>query len=142
MRSCICCLLLLSAVLLLIIQYKMKILELDSWRIRSLMNAGAAIAICLIFGVFIDLKSINTFLAYLGQYSGTIFLIHTFIYRVYPEIVFISQIALINYGILVIDSLLLSILIKYIKKWIFYDTVIDSLFNKITDKVTSLSSAS
>ena len=142
MRVCICCLLLLSAVLFLTLQYRMKVMESDSWRIRSLLNAGAAIAVCLTFGVFIDLKPINTFLAYLGQYCGTMFLIHTFIYSIYPGIVYISKIAILNYVILVIECLLLSILIKYIKKWIHYDTLMDSLFNRITNRITPISSAS
>ena len=134
-RIFICCLLLLSATLLLIFQYRMQILQLDSWRVRSLMNAGAAIAICLTFGVFINLKYLNIFLAYLGQYSGTMYLIHALLYGNYPKIVYISQIAFVDYGILVIESLLCSILIKYIKKWIRYDLLMDSLFKRITRRI-------
>ena len=129
-RSIVCIALLLTTLLLRF--FRFKLIGVDQWRICGAVDSLSAVAICLLFGVFLSVPYLSKGLAFLGSYSGIMFLIHSMIGHWFPEIVYISRIGMVNYFAWIVVSLTLSVLIVFLKKWIRYDWLLDRLYNRIS----------
>lgn len=87
------------------------------------------------YDFIIDIKGIRKMLIYLGKHSMNIFLTHTFIryYYLSDFIYSFKHFILINLVLLIL-SLILSILIEYLKKIIGYEVLIKKLRDFIISK--------
>ncbi len=88
---------------------------------RSVCSAVSAIAVCLLFGVFIRVKWLSKALAFLGRFSGLMFLIHSVLNNFVPQIIYLTHIAAVDYFIFVAETLLVSIAVHYLRRLIRYD---------------------
>lgn len=101
--------------------FKLIYLKSDPLHLGGLFSAAAAVMICLLFGVFITFKPLCFCLAFLGRYSGMMFLLHTILLSILPKLVFITQVAVADYFIFAAESLAVAILIDFLRKLIRYD---------------------
>ena len=108
--------------------------SIDQWRIGGLLHSLSAVAICMLFGVFITLPPLCKTLEFLGKYSGIMFIVHAMIYGWFPQIVYVSKFAILNYILLVGESLAVSLLISYLMKWTRYDVWIGRAYDWISQK--------
>lgn len=110
-------LLAISAVVICVVSlyYQNALIQNDTWRLRGLLNALAALSVVLTIGVFLDCELVGKPLRILGKYSGLIFLIHAALYSFIPNIVYVSKYAELNYLVLIAESLLISICIDRIR---------------------------
>jgi len=100
----------------------------------NIMYLGSIYAIIATIGIVMFIvkymKIFHKPLGYLGKHSAAMFLIHSYLYLEFPEIIFFHKNAIISYVILVITSLLFAIGIEKIKKIIHYDNL-HLLYKKI-----------
>ena len=100
----------------------------------NIMYLGSIYAIIATIGIVMFIvkymKIFHKPLGYLGKHSAAMFLIHSYLYLEFPEIIFFHKNAIISYVILVITSLLFAIGIEMIKKIIHYDNL-HLLYKKI-----------
>lgn len=75
-----------------------------------------------------DIKYLNTMLIFAGKHSMNMFLTHTFIRHVYfNDFTYSFKYPVLIVAVLFSISLLLSILIEHMKKWIGYNHLVESL---------------
>lgn len=95
--------------------------------------------ICFCRYCIVRIPVVKNILEYLGKRSYTLFLTHTFISSVYlNEFIYSFKNFLLIYVVLFSLSLLLAIVIDFIKKLIQYDKLIDKLIVNINKKVGSV----
>lgn len=96
--------------------FKYKIREIDQWQISSALSAISTLFIVIIVSKYIRGQILVKGISFLGKHSGNIFMIHAFFYTYCQGVVYWSHNALLSYITLVCLSLLLSIVIEFIKK--------------------------
>ncbi len=75
-------------------------------------------------------------LQYIGKHSGNIFLVHTFIYMYfYEEFIYSFRWAGAIWGVLLLCSLAVSILLELLKKLLRYDVLVMKITNKAMQKL-------
>lgn len=122
---------------MLIIRY--KLIGNDFFRLGGgMLNSFAALSIVLLFGVYLNISALSKILMFLGKYSGIMYLTHTLIAVLVPQIVYISRFAIINYFANVIESLAVSILCAYLMKWTRYYMMLDRVYDYISQKTHNL----
>ena len=99
----------------------------DPLHLGGVFSAAAAIAICLLFGVFITAAPVIKALSFLGKYSGLMFLIHSVFNSLLPDIVYITPYSAVDYIIFAAESLSAAILIDFLRKVIRYDLWFEKL---------------
>ncbi len=119
----------------LAIVFEHKLRGADSWHLRGICSAVAAICICFIFGILLRQKHICAGLAFLGKYAGGVFLVHPILYGLLPKIVYISHSAAVVWLVLMAESYIAVLLIEYVKKLLRYDKLMEGLYQKISSVV-------
>ena len=97
----------------------------------TMFSAVSCVALCLYVQNYIRAPLLRKVFLFLGQHSGNIFMIHALIFVFYPQIVYGSKDVVISTITLLIISLLISVLMEFIKKIIRYDQIITCFFQKI-----------
>ncbi len=99
--------------------------------IKGMLSSVSAVAICVGFGVFVRLKLFVKPLAFIGSYSGTMFIIHALFLFVLKQYIFIFNNAFLDFVILFLVSLIVSILLNTFRKLVGYDKLLSIIFKKI-----------
>ena len=110
----------------------------NPWMINDILNCLSAVLICVLFGVYLNMPALDKGLAYIGKYSGSIYPIHAILYFWIPEVVFITRSALVDYFVLLAESLVLSILVIYLKKLTRYDRWLDRAYAFVAGKAEKI----
>lgn len=86
------------------------------------------LVIYVIYEFLPDIKYLNTMLIFIGKHSMNMFLIHTFIRHVYfNDFTYSFKYPVLIVAVLFSISLVISILIEQMKKWIGYNRLVESL---------------
>ena len=89
-------------------------------------------ALCLIIGVFVDIRSkyISNILIYLGRYSGFMFLTHSFFID-YARFIYFSGNVIVTWLLCILLTLLSAILLKYMSEKSGYNALVEKVSNKV-----------
>lgn len=99
---------------------------------RSILFTTGAIACIFTSYLGIREKHVEKILAFLGRYSGDMFLTHTLVYRHLANIVFLSNNLFVQYVTCVIICLGVALLLGVLKKYTRYNQMINKLCEKIS----------
>lgn len=116
---------------IVLLMFKYKIREIDQWQISSALSAISTLFIVIIVSKYIRGQILVKGISFLGKHSGNIFMIHAFFYTYCQGVVYWSRNALLSYITLVCLSLLLSIVIEFIKKFLQYNELIEKMSQQI-----------
>ena len=97
----------------------------DTMHLRGVCSAVAAASICISFGVYLNIRFITIPLSFLGKYSGGMFIIHSMLYSMVPRIVYLTSNPALVYLILIAESLLITMAVFVVKKYIRYDKLFE-----------------
>ena len=98
---------------------------------RSILFTTGATACIFISYLGIREKHVEKILAFLGRYSGDMFLTHTLVYCHLSNIVFWSKDILVQYATCVVICLVLAVLLGTLKKYTRYNQIINRLCKRI-----------
>ena len=100
--------------------------------VRSILFTAGAVACIFISYLVIREKHIEKILAFLGRYSGDMFLTHTLVYCYLSNIVFWSNNLFVQYVTCVIICVGVALLLGALKKYTRYNQMIGRLCEKIS----------
>lgn len=102
-------------------------LNTDIMGVRPLLFSLGALCTILFSFTFIKGKRLSAPLVFMGTHSGTMYLIHIFILYNLGDYIFRTSIPVIQYAVALGFTLLISVIIDYIRKVIRYDQLIQFL---------------
>lgn len=119
-RVLYCLALIMISVVSLYLKHK-TLSENDIRGLRFVYETTGAVSICLLFGIYIQAPILNKVLKFLGQYSGSVYLLHLIFYGYLSKIVYISRYPLVVWMVLIAESYLAAFLLDKFKRLIHYD---------------------
>lgn len=110
---------------------RLKLEEVDVWKVRSILSSLAVLCICWMSYKYLTNKIVEKVLSFLGKHSGNIFMTHALIYTFYPNVVYYTKNVILSWLTLLSISLCLSIVLEKLKELTKYNCLIKNIENMI-----------
>lgn len=128
----------LCATILLCFYLRIKLKNIDIWKVRSVLSSISVVSICWLDVKYFTNSIIKRTLSLLGKHSGNIFMSHALIYTYYPTVIYYTKNVFFSWLTLLAISILVSIILEKLKGVIEYNSRFDEVINMFCKKGQSV----